>query len=259
MTDNKKLDHARRAAGHAPAQDTALTKLHPPATQSSTDALIARFRVLLDAAPDAMIIVSPDGRILQVNAQTLRLFGYTREELCGRSVEILLPVRFREIHSQHRAGYITDPHVRPMGAGLELFGLRKEGGEFPVEISLSPLDTEEGGLVIAAVRDVSERKRTEEALRTSEQKFRKVFEEGPLGIALVNPDYRFAHVNSRFCELLGYSEEELRGRTVWDITHPEDIEADREQARRVFLGEIPHYIVEKRYITKGGEVTWDHL
>ncbi|MFE7778648.1 SpoIIE family protein phosphatase [Streptomyces sp. NPDC057445] len=119
---------------------------------------------MLEAAPDAMVIVDDAGSIRLVNAQTEALFGYRREELLGRPVEILVPGRFRGHHAGHRNGYTHNRQVRPMGAGLELHGLRKDGTEFPVEISLSPLETTDGLLVSAAVRDVSERKAAEEQL-----------------------------------------------------------------------------------------------
>ncbi|HEY5902276.1 MAG TPA: PAS domain S-box protein, partial [Anaerolineales bacterium] len=126
----------------------------------------ARFRGLLESAPDAIVVVDQSGNIQIVNSQTEKMFGYERSELLGQPVEMLVPKHLQKKHTRHRADYNQDHPARPMGIGLELFGVKKEGGEFPVEISLSPLEVERGLLISAAIRDVTQRKRDEEQIRT---------------------------------------------------------------------------------------------
>jgi PAS domain S-box-containing protein len=127
----------------------------------------AMYEGLFEFAPDAIVVVDRQGRIVQANKQLERLFGYTREELFEADHDILLPERFREIHKAHRAKYMAEPRVRPMGTGLELYGRRKDGSEFPVDIALGvlkPMQNESDIVVLAVIRDVTERKQREEKL-----------------------------------------------------------------------------------------------
>ena len=129
-----------------------------------------QFSSFLEAAPDAVVIVDQEGKIVRVNGQAERMFGHGREELMGREVEILVPERFRDSHRGQRSAFVAKPSTRPMGPSLELWGLRKDGTEFPVEISLSPIPDEEGILVASIVRDVTDRRRMEQALRDADRR-----------------------------------------------------------------------------------------
>ena len=124
-----------------------------------------RYRDLLESVPDAIIIVNQGGRVVLANGQAERIFGWSRQEMVGAPMEMLMPARYRSAHHGHRVRFHRAPQVRSMGAGLELYGLRRDGQEFPVEISLSPLDSEDGGLVMSAIRDITDRKQAEMALQ----------------------------------------------------------------------------------------------
>ena len=138
-------------------------------TEKELKRLNEMLTALFQSAPDAIMTVDAQGRIMRVNSQTESMFGYTSMELQGKRIEILMPTHFKARHVRYRADYLANPHQRPMGAGLDLYGRRKDGTEFPVDIMLSPIETQEGRGVIATVRDITERKQAEQALRKSHQ------------------------------------------------------------------------------------------
>ncbi|MER5750191.1 PAS domain S-box protein [Streptomyces sp. NPDC002088] len=207
-----------------------------------------RFRGLLEAAPDAMVIVDDTGIIRLVNAQTEALFGYHRDELLGHPVELLIPHRFHAQHTRHRGGYAANRQVRPMGAGLELHGLRKDGTEFPVEISLSPLETADGLLVSAAVRDVSDRKAAEARIN----ELAALVESSQDAILAKTLDGYITYWNAAAQRLYGYTAEEAIGRHVSLLAPPEledDISALLERLRH---GEKVEHFETLRVTRTGG-------
>lgn len=182
---------------------------------------------IFEFAPDAVLVVDQNGHIVQANTQTENLFGFRREEVIGQPVEMLIPERFRTRHVIHRSEYLSEPHTRPMGAGLELFGRRKGGKEFPVGIMLSPLETNEGIFVLCVVRDHSDRKRAEE-------QFRSLLEAAPDAMVIVKADGQIVLVNSQAEKLFGYMRQELLGRPV-EILVPERFRSAHPEHRRRFF------------------------
>jgi two-component system, cell cycle sensor histidine kinase and response regulator CckA len=182
--------------------------------RSPIDAADQRFRLAVEAAPCAMVMVDHEGRIVLVNAHTERLFGYSREELLDQFVEILVPAPpLRKPHSGLRRTSEHEPKARPVDAGRDLFARRKDGSQFPVEIGLNPIETEEDNWLLA-ILDISERKRAEAQLRESEERFRLAVECAPLAMVIVDHEGKIVLANNHTEKLLGYSREELLGQSV---------------------------------------------
>jgi len=165
------------------------------------------FQIAFESAPSAMVMVDGNGQIVLVNQQTEKLFGYGRGELLGQHVEILVPERFRLRHPQHRELFARQPTTRAMGAGRDLFGLRKDGSEVPIEIGLNPIQTKEDSFVLASIIDITERKRADE-------KFRQAIEAAPNGMVLVDREGKIILVNAQMEKSFGYTREELLGKPI---------------------------------------------
>jgi PAS domain S-box-containing protein len=184
------------------------------------------FQLAFESVPDALVIVEHGGRITLVNSQLEKLFGYSREELSGQPIEILIPERFREEHPDKRQAYFDQPHLRPMGAGLKLHGRRRDGQEFPVEISLSPLQTETELMVVASIRDMSEQQRMDAQIRRFEARYRTLVEGLPAVtfMAALDEGMNELYISPQIETLLGFSQEEWLGNPILWYTqlHPDD-------------------------------------
>lgn len=216
-----------------------------------------RFRALWQSSADAMALSDEQGTVLAANPAYLQLYGYTYDEIVGQNFAIIFPDHFREIANEQYREIFNNPHVPPT---FERVIQRKDGTERVVESRIQFI--EENGqrvAMLSSIRDITERVQQAEALRESEERFRKTFEVAPIGMALVGLDFKPFMVNSVLCKLLGYTEQELTGMTATELTYPEDVPADLEMANQLLSGTIPSYTIEKRYLTKSGDIVWAQL
>ena len=207
----------------------------------------ALFEALFEFSPDAIVVSNPEGRITSINGQVERAFGYARKELLGQPVEILIPERFRSVHPNHRKAYNAHASVRPMGVGLELYGRRKDGTEFPVDIMLSPVETAEGRVQLSVIRDITERKKAEEAqsmlAAIVESSDEAIISEGLNGI--------ITSWNTGAEDIFGFTADEAVGQPTSIIIPPEFTD-EVELLRRLRSGErIEHQ--EAVRVTKAGK------
>ena len=179
-----------------------------------------RFRLAVESAPNAIVMVDQNGNIILVNSQVEKYFGYSRYELIGISVDRLVPHQYAAIHPSHRAEFLTNPQMRNMGVGRDLYALRRDGSEFPVEIGLAPIETDEGTFILATIVDITERK-------LAEERFRLATESAPNAIVMVNQSGNIVLVNSQAEKYFGYQRHELIGNSVdqlvpsrYTVVHP---------------------------------------
>ncbi len=215
------------------------------------------FRVVVEATPNAIVLADGRGRILLVNAGAERLFAYGREEMIGQPVEMLLPERFRAAHPGYRSSYAGHAEARPMGQGRDLFALRKDGREVPVEIGLNPIETPQGSLILSAIIDITERKHTDDQLRASLKEvcdLKAALDEHAI-VAITDPQGRITFVNDKFCAISKYSREELLGqdhRIINSGCHP--TEFIRDLWTTITHGHVWHGEIKNR--AKDGTFYW---
>ena len=213
-----------------------------------------RFENVIESAPEAMFVLDQFGKILLTNAMAERLFGYLRDKLIGMDIGAnLIPVRYREQQRRYFLEFLDDPSVSQSSFGVDLYAMRKDGSEFPMEVDFSRLDATNGFWVAINVRDISERMRVENALRESEQTYRALFENAGDAIFLINMEGKILQVNQKSAELLGFSRAELQALTIGDITVAEELADVRQNMDGLKNGgRLKPYI--RHYLKKSGEV-----
>lgn len=228
-------------------RDTAERKRAEGALRESEE----RYRTILDQAGDAVFMHDETGRLLEVNRKACQNLGYSREELLSKSVGDIDPDAIQAGRDR-----LWNAILAGACETFESRHMRKDGTAMPVEVTLGSVRLPQGPVVLGLARDITDRKRAEEALRQSEEKFRRAFEDVSIGMCLTEADGRLVEVNEALCTMLGYSKAELTGRTFGEITHPDDFEPSREWVRRMLAGEAASSCMEKRYLRKNGEVLW---
>jgi two-component system, cell cycle sensor histidine kinase and response regulator CckA len=217
-------------------------------------ALLKHYDYVIKYANDGILLINMDGKIIEANDQACRMYGYSREELCGLYEREIRPLKLRHLNE----GQIKQGENQG-GLLFETEHLRRDGTVFPVEVSSRFIKIDESRFYQSIVRDITERKRVERSIQESEVRFRRIFEEGPFGMVITGLDFHFTEANTAFCKMMGYSESEIISLTFRDITHPEDVSSSAEAMRQLSHGEIPIFKTEKRYMRKNGGVVWGSL
>lgn len=220
----------------------------------------ACFEVLFESAPDAVLVVNQEGRVIQANSRVKKVLGYPRKELLGRPIEELIPERLRNVHVSHRGGYQSRPRLRSMGAGLELAARRKDGSKIPVDVMLSPLKTPEGPAVLCQVRDITARKKVEDALRESEERYRTLVE-GIRDYSIFALDLKgtILSVNRGVERVHGYRPQEVIGKNI-SIFHSREQIAEGRPARELQVATQKGRFEENGWrLRKGGSQFWANL
>jgi PAS domain S-box-containing protein len=213
-----------------------------------------KFRSVAESVADGIISFDLNSNILFWNRAAETIFGYKQEEALGKSLTLIVPERFREVHRAGMTRYRDTGEAQLLGKNLELVGLRKDGSEFPMELSISTWIVNEGEFCTGIVRDITRRKQAEDALRESEMRFRTMFEQTTVGMSVISPDGVFQQVNPSLCKFLGYTEDDLIGHSTTEFTHPADIDRTVNEFR-----EAKPIDFEKRYLRQDGSVIWGRI
>jgi len=219
-----------------------------------------RLRAITDSAQDAILMMGPDGGICFWNTAAERIFGHSSTEALGKNLHALItPPRYHAAHHAAFPAFLKTGKGNAVGKTLDMEALRKDGSEISVQLSLSAIHIHGEWHAVWVIRDITEQKRVDEELRRSESRFRKYFELPLHGRSITSPKKGWMEVNDRLCEILGYSREEILGKTWAEMTHPGDLAAEVTQFDRIVSGEIEQYKLEKRFIRKNGSPVWTEI
>ncbi len=251
---------ARESPPAAPRQ-AAEQSLPAVKRRATPPANLALFAAFAEALPDALILIDGDGSIVLANSQIAKLFGYRSQELLGQPIEVLVPERYRTPHVGLRDGFLADPYMRPMGQERDLYGRRKDGSDVPVEISLSPLATDQGTFVVASIRDITERRQTQSQLRSLEARYRTLVEGIPAVtfMAALDDSVNELYISPQIERLLGFSQQEwLANPILWYTQlHPDDRQRWHAEFAKTLATGQPFRSVY-RFLSRDGRVVWVH-
>jgi diguanylate cyclase (GGDEF)-like protein/PAS domain S-box-containing protein len=223
-------------------------------------ARFVEYRSILETAPESFISAQADGRIVDWNQQAERDFGWSRDEVIGRQLaETVIPPRFREVYREGFDHLLLTGEPRLLGRRFEMPAMHRDGGEFPVEITVSALPIDDGYRLNAFLHDISERQESDRALREAEERFRRSFHDSAAGMAIVSTEGEWLQVNQALADLTGYATDELAGMSFAVITHPDDVDAEVEALDQLVAGERRRYVTEKRYLRADGRLVWISL
>jgi two-component system, sensor histidine kinase and response regulator len=218
-----------------------------------------RMRSVVNHVADGIITIDDLGTVTTFNPAAERIFGYAAQEVIGQNIKMVMPEPYHSQHDGYLGNYLRTGQAKIIGIGREVVGRRKDGFTFPLDLAVNMFRLGQGRYFTGIVRDITERKRAEEALRESEERFRGTFENAAVGIAHEDLAGRFMRFNKRFCEILGYSPSELVGKTLSEVTYPEDLADDLAKFDALTRGESSRYAMEKRFIRKDGALVWAHV